>query len=559
MQSKSSQFSILAQFLLSYCIVGILAALVSILLITMHTRLLILILISGLVGGGVGLLLTWNIQRGLVHLEHTLTRFAQSRPLENQGTHLYWPLTSLFVQLQQCNQLMIRQIRDERIATEQREQLLHAVGETAVQDERNRLARELHDSIKQQMFGIDISAAAMAARMENGLETVREPLKDIQRSVQEAQVEMDALLQQLRPTSLTITGLVEAIRTQCEVLGYRTNAQVAVEVHNLPTDDLLPLGTTDALFRVVQEALANITRHARAHSVTVRLYKKDDALHVVIHDDGQGFDTSARSAGMGLTNIRERVQILRGSVDIQSRPGDTTLSLRIPLLRQPELSSEVSRELDLYTTRVQASQNVVELAILASALCILLTVPIIVILLGLCIALNWFRIAYQERVRATHISGKITSHILELQSKERSLLAGILLLTGLCIWYMPVLLPHRTVFVAVELPLGLSLLCGVLAMLVYLGYHRITKMYYRHLLPDERASQVTQRQSATIASLGVWLFVVVLTLLIGQFDLTLFPHTLAQWSDDATLVLLILWPVIDVIDYLWNRRWKHAK
>jgi len=558
MQIRTSQFGIIAQFLLSYCIVGIVSILVSMLLMSTHTQLLISLLVGGLVGGAIGLLFTWNIQRGFAHLEHALARFAQNRPLANEEQRLYWPLTTLFVLLQQCNQHIIAQIRQEQMAAEQREQLLRSVGEAAVQDERNRMARELHDSIKQQMFGIDMSAAAMATRLQSGLETIREPLADIQRSVQEAQIEMDALLQQLRPASLTIAGLVEAIRTQCEVLGYRTNAQVAVEIHDLPADDLLPLGTTDALFRIVQETLANIARHARAHNVTVRLYKKDDALHIEIHDDGQGFDTSVASTGMGLANIKERTQALSGSVDIQSRSGDTTLALHIPLLRQPVLSSEMSRELGISTTKVQTSHNVVELAILASALCILLTVPFIVIIVGLCIALNWFRIAYQERIRASRISKDIASHILGLQSKERELLAGILLLAGLCVWYVPVLLPQHPVLIAVGLPSGVSLLCGVLALIVYLGYHRITKAYYRHLLPEERASQIQQQQNAAATSMGVWLFVVMVALFIGQFDLTFFPHTLAQWSDDASLVLLILWPITDITEYVWNRRWKHA-
>ena len=559
MQIRTAQFGIGTQFFLSYCIVGVVSTLISMLLVNMHTQLLISLVVAGAIGGAIGLLVTWNIQRGFAHLEHALTCFAQNRPLANEEQSLYWPLTMLFVSLQQCNQRVIAQVRQEQMASEQREQLLRSVGEAAVQDERNRLARELHDSIKQQMFGIDMSAAAMATRLGNGLETIREPLADIQHSVQEAQIEMDALLQQLRPASLTIAGLVEAMRTQCEVLGYRTNAQVAVEVHDLPSDELLPPGTTDALFRIVQEALANIARHARAHTVTVRMYKKDDALHIEIHDDGQGFDTSAASTGMGLANIRERTQALSGSVDIQSRQGDTTLALRIPLLRQPLLTPEVSRELAIYTTKVQVSHDIVGLAVQASALCILLTVPFIVILLGLCIAFNWFRIAYQERIRASRISGGISSHMLGLQSKERELLAGILIMAGLCVWYLPVLLPHQILFIAIGLPLGVSSLCGVLALIVYVGYYRITSRYYRHLLPEERESQVRQQQNMAVTGLCVWLFVIMIALLIGQFDLALFPHTLAQWSDDTSLVLLILWPIVDITNYVWNRRWKHIE
>jgi signal transduction histidine kinase len=206
----------------------------------------------------------------------------------------------------------------------------------AVQQERNRLARELHDSIKQQLFSINISAATTQARWENDEPGARGALADVRNSVREAMAEMEALLHNLRPVPVETVGLIEALRQQCEALQYRTGAQVIAEIGDLPSHEELPPGTQDAIFRVTQEALANIARHARASKVRVRLYQQvrgsQDALWLKIEDDGSGFDAAKATAGMGLTNIRARVAGVGGSLQIESREGEgASLVVRVPL------------------------------------------------------------------------------------------------------------------------------------------------------------------------------------------------------------------------------------
>ncbi len=212
--------------------------------------------------------------------------------------------------------------------------LVQQAGEAAAQQERNRLARELHDSIKQQIFSINMSAAAVQARWDKDPEGARQALADVQRSGQEAMVEMNALLQQLSPVPLEKVGLRQALLDQCEALGYRTGAAVEAEFGELPDDDLLPPGAQKDLFRIAQEALSNVARHARARSVRLHmgLDGPKGSLILEIEDDGHGFNMDARPEGMGLPNIRERVQALGGAFSLDSRLGrGTRLCIRIPL------------------------------------------------------------------------------------------------------------------------------------------------------------------------------------------------------------------------------------
>lgn len=228
-----------------------------------------------------------------------------------------------------------------------REQWARQIHEAAAQQERNRLARELHDSIKQQLFSISVNAATAQARWENDEAGAKTALEAVRGSVREAMAEMEAMLHNLRPAPLENVGLVEALRQQCESLQYRTGANVTVEIGELPTNQELPIGAQDAIFRIVQEALANIARHARAKNVRVRLHRQtrgdEDALWIKIEDDGSGFDVTA-VAGMGLTNIRSRVSEIGGSLQVESGEGEGT-SLTVHVTLAATESREIVREL----------------------------------------------------------------------------------------------------------------------------------------------------------------------------------------------------------------------
>jgi signal transduction histidine kinase len=221
----------------------------------------------------------------------------------------------------------------QREVDDLRKTLLDQVQDTAAQQERNRLARELHDSIKQQIFSISMSAAAIEANWEAKPERAQTALGDLRSVAHEAMVEMNALLQQLSPAPLEKVGLIQALRDQCEALGYRTGAAVTAEFGDLPPDDRLPAGAQESIFRIVQETFSNTARHARAGRVTLSLGLGDHggALVLEIRDDGQGFDPATAKNGMGLNNIRERVAALKGDLSIESDANrGTALRVTVP-------------------------------------------------------------------------------------------------------------------------------------------------------------------------------------------------------------------------------------
>jgi signal transduction histidine kinase len=240
---------------------------------------------------------------------------------------------SLFVELGLTGYRPLAQSQDpEKL----RQQWVRQLSEAAAQQERNRLARDLHDSIKQQLFSINVSAAAIQERWTSDSTGARQALDNVRSSAQEAMIEMEAMLQQLRPAPLENVGLVEALRKQTEALQYRTGACVTAEFSDLPENDTLLPGTQEAIFRIAQEALNNIARHARAKNVHLRLYQQCDGENPVlwlrIQDDGSGFNTTQPGTGMGLTNINARAAEIGGRLHIESAPGEgTNLVVRIPI------------------------------------------------------------------------------------------------------------------------------------------------------------------------------------------------------------------------------------
>jgi signal transduction histidine kinase len=217
-----------------------------------------------------------------------------------------------------------------------RQQWIKQLSEAAAQQERNRLARDLHDSIKQQIFSVNVAAATAQTRWESDPEGARRALADVRGAAREAMTEMEAMLQHLRPAPLENIGLIEALRKQCEALQYRAGAMVTAEFGALPDNEILLPGTQEAIFRIAQEGLNNIARHARAKNVRLRLYQQSEGktpvLWFKLEDDGVGYDIYQSNPGMGLANIKLRAAEIGGTVQIESAPGQgTNLTVRVPL------------------------------------------------------------------------------------------------------------------------------------------------------------------------------------------------------------------------------------
>jgi signal transduction histidine kinase len=226
---------------------------------------------------------------------------------------------------------------DSRTSTQRlRSQYEQQIREAAGQEERNRLARDLHDSIKQQIFVIQTAAATAQARFDQDPAGARAALDQVRSSAREATAEMEAMLDQLRAAPLENAGLVEALKKQCEALGFRTGARVEFSPGKLPPAEALAPGAQQAVFRAAQEALANVGRHARAANVLVSLGSAGNDLELKIRDDGAGFDPNQSPRGMGIANMRERAEEFGGRFSMESRPGGgTSVTLSIPSTFSP--------------------------------------------------------------------------------------------------------------------------------------------------------------------------------------------------------------------------------
>ncbi len=140
-------------------------------------------------------------------------------------------------------------------------------------------------------------------------------------------------MDQLRSVPLENSGLIDALRRQCEALGHRTGAHVQFVPGPLPPDKTLPPGAHQAILRVAQEACANIGRHARAKNVVVSLAEADKSVGLRIKDDGAGFDPYVKTGGMGIANMRARAREFGGIFFVNSRAGDgTTVTFSVPIM-----------------------------------------------------------------------------------------------------------------------------------------------------------------------------------------------------------------------------------
>jgi signal transduction histidine kinase len=201
---------------------------------------------------------------------------------------------------------------------------------TAQELERRRLARELHDETGQALTSILLSLRTVE---EAGDEReLRAAVGEVRELVRSTLQDVRQLAVELRPKVLDDFGLFAALERLTESFGEQTGMSVHFQ-QTWPTSDRLPAEIETALYRIVQESLTNIVKHARATSVSVVLTRKDDSVSVVVEDDGVGFEPHlAREAGIGLVGMRERVALLGGRLAIESRPGaGTTFVAEVPL------------------------------------------------------------------------------------------------------------------------------------------------------------------------------------------------------------------------------------
>lgn len=522
-----------------------------------------------------GFLCTLNLQYNLSLLELTLSHLAHDRLYlsRDESDHLpwlaRWPLGPLFLHIWEVERRIQHYRISERLMVDVREQALQQAREAAALAERNRIARDLHDSIKQHIFGINASAAAARAYWQReNLERARGAVEDIERSAQGAQVEMQALLQQLRPAPLENTSLLEALHIQAQALGFRTGAKVQVDIAALPEQDRLVPGTQEAIFRLIQEAFANITRHARARTVWLILRMVEQELCITVRDDGQGFDPARVHGGMGLSNLRERTDALHGSVAISSQPGQgTTVLITIPLLEALRSPEEEARQCYELARAEELSRRSYRLSATASFLGTALawvgiingwwtTILSLGVLAALLVTLACFVRGFFYHGRVASSVGRESRRTLELGQEQYRVSMGLLLPVSLGILSLVRIVGPLGTPQILWLFFGIVLCLGGPIQFLLWRYVQGTKHYYRLLSSQELGQELQRRQQWVTRALIIWGILSSGGLILAHSLFVLPAVTPAQQNAYGMALILLL----GGMSTIWNYRLiKHVK
>jgi signal transduction histidine kinase len=275
------------------------------------------VLLASIVGTLSGLLVSRSIRRRLRRIAQAARHWSQGElqvvvphPGHDELGQLAQDLNTMATQLQQ---------------------LMAAREELAVMEERHRLARDLHDSVKQQLFVVTMLVGTARGEVGDRPEA-EQTLREAERLAGEAQQELTALIRALRPVALAKHGLSAALREVCGEWSRRTGITATVD---LPDELPLSLTAEQELFRVAQEALANVAEHSGATMVEVQATLDQAALTLRVRDDGHGFDPSqpkpGGGRGLGLGTMRERVESLGGTLLVFGAARGTCVEARIPL------------------------------------------------------------------------------------------------------------------------------------------------------------------------------------------------------------------------------------
>lgn len=211
---------------------------------------------------------------------------------------------------------------------EQIRNLLEVRREVAMQQERSRVRRELHDGVKQELFGISLQLATAQAALGSGSGGVAQYLEEAQRLGLRAQRELTAIIEELRPPRLAPGGLPAALSELTVQFEQQSGIRVVLTV---PSQITLPEAYESTLFRVVQEALTNVGRHSAASQVAVSLELAAGELRLTVADNGRGLPADLTGgAGLGLATMRERIEALGGSFAVKAASPGTCVAIAVP-------------------------------------------------------------------------------------------------------------------------------------------------------------------------------------------------------------------------------------
>jgi two-component system, NarL family, sensor histidine kinase LiaS len=269
----------------------------------------------------------------------------QSLHLLEEGKHTEIKETPTLVEVQSIadrivkigKQMSEQAILSQRLATEKVEDQESRIQEI-ISQERNRLARELHDSVSQQLFAASMMMSAINESREQLETTEAKQLKMVEEMIHQSQLEMRALLLHLRPVALKNKSIQEGIEELLIELSQKVTMNIQWKVEKFPLDK----GVEDHLFRILQESVSNTLRHSKATKLEVLLIKRDDLIIMRVVDDGKGFEANETKAGSyGMQNMHERALEVGGTLKIVSvKNKGTRLEVKVPSVVKEDIAND---------------------------------------------------------------------------------------------------------------------------------------------------------------------------------------------------------------------------
>lgn len=263
-----------------------------------------------------------NLNSGQYSAQIFLDMFSDDMPVQVNEM-----IDSEFMKLHEKMMLISEEVVS---ASQQASTISGETREEILETERHRIARELHDSVSQQLFAAAMLLSTVEAEADSLPEHIQSQVNVTSKIVEDAQSEMRALLLHLRPIKLDGKSLKQGIEQILDELKTKLPIEISHEIEEIKLTEVVE----DHLFRIIQELISNVLRHAQASELEVYFRKTEDFYQLRFVDDGKGFDMlEKKNSGHGLRNIKERISGLGGNVRIISFPSQgTTVEIRVPLI-----------------------------------------------------------------------------------------------------------------------------------------------------------------------------------------------------------------------------------
>jgi two-component system, NarL family, sensor histidine kinase LiaS len=285
------------------------------------------------IGTIVGLSTGWYWKQRIDQIHRNLDEIIKGQPISSDEVG-YKEIESIAAQIAKIQEKIRKQTEySQRLVTERANEREKSLQEIVVQ-ERNRLARELHDSVSQQLFASSMMMSAINESNSPIDEKMKKQLQMVEKMIHQSQLEMRALLLHLRPVQLKGKSLQEGIRELLAELTQKVPMKTICKIEDFFVDK----GIEDQLFRILQESLSNTLRHAKATKLQILLIKRDESVILRVVDDGVGFHLDEIKTGSyGLQNMRERAYEIGGTFKIVSLPNQgTQMEVKVPILQKEE-------------------------------------------------------------------------------------------------------------------------------------------------------------------------------------------------------------------------------